>query len=157
MGVSHPTVLHHFKSREGLVEAVVRRALDSIHAALLAAVLRAPARPDDVEKMLDGVFEAMVNGGHGRAFLWLALSGYVPTVDELRVRSVASAVHEVRRQRWRQAGRRAPSAEDTYFTVLLPALAILSLSVMGHHDDPEEPARFRVWLARLIHHHLEKG
>src|SRR5580693_3024846 len=42
VGVSHPTVLHHFGSREGLVEAVVARALDSLHGGLLAAVQTAP-------------------------------------------------------------------------------------------------------------------
>jgi AcrR family transcriptional regulator len=157
VGVSHPTVLHHFGSREGLIEAVVVRALDSLHAVLLATVRASPEHPGQVEAMLAGVFEAFTNGGHGRAFLWLALSGYAPTVEELRVRSVAEAVHEIRRERHKRAGKRVPPVEDTYFTVLLPALALLSLSVIGHEDDPEGPARFRAWLARLIHRHLQDG
>jgi AcrR family transcriptional regulator len=157
VGVSHPTVLHHFGSREGLIEAVVVRALDSLHAVLLATVRSAPEHPGQVGAMLDGVFDALVSGGHGRAFLWLALSGYAPTVEELRVRSVADAVHAIRKERRKQAGKKAPSAEDTYFTVLLPALALLSMSVIGHDDDPEGPARFRAWLARLIHSHLQEG
>lgn len=156
VGVSHPTVLHHFGSREGLIEAVVVRALDSLHAVLLATVRSSsPEHPGQVEAMLDGVFRALVEGGHGRAFLWLALSGYAPTVEELRVRSVADAVHEVRKERCKAMGKRAPPAEDTYFTVLLPALALLSLSVIGHEDDPTGPVRFRAWLARLIHKHLK--
>jgi hypothetical protein len=107
--------------------------------------------------MLEGVFDALSTGGHGRAFLWLALSGYAPTVEDLRVRSVANAVHEIRKERRKAAGKKVPPAEDTYFTVLLPALALLSLSVIGHEDDPQGPARFRAWLARLIHHHLQDG
>src|SRR6202789_945817 len=82
VGVSHPTVLHHFGSREGLIEAVVARALDSLHAGLLAAVQTAPKGPDKVTALLDSVFETMTRGGHGRAFLWLALSGYAPTVEQ---------------------------------------------------------------------------
>jgi AcrR family transcriptional regulator len=156
VGVSHPTVLHHFGSREGLVEAVVVRALDSLKAVLLAAVRSStPDQPGQVEAMLDNVFSALVEGGHGRAFLWLALSGYVPTGDELRVRSVADAVHEVRKERHKAMGLRVPPPEDTYFTVLLPALALLSMSVMGHEDDPTGPGRFRAWLAKLIHEHLK--
>jgi AcrR family transcriptional regulator len=157
VGMSHPTVLHHFGSREGLIEAVVVRALDSLRAVLVATVRASPERPGQVEAMLDGVFEALVDAGHGRAFLWLALSGYAPTVEELRVRSVAEAVHEVRKERRKQAGKRVPPFEDTYFTVLLPALALLSLSVIGHEDDPEGPARFRAWLAKMIHRHLQDG
>jgi len=156
VGVSHPTVLHHFGSREGLIEAVVGRALDSLRAVLVEAV-RSSSPADDprqVEAMLDRVFDAL-ESGHGRAFLWLALSGYAPTVDELHVRAVADAVHEVRKERCKAMGKRVPPAEDTYFTVLLPALALLSLSVIGHEDDPQGPARFRAWLARLIHSHLK--
>jgi len=162
VGVSHPTVLHHFGSREALVEAVVARALDSLHAGLLAAVRASPERPAEVAALLDSVFDALVRGGHGRAFLWLALSGYAPTVEELRVRSVAEAVHAVRRVR-RTGRKRMPPFEDTYFTVLLPALALLALSVTEQpaegtsDEEPCGPHRFRAWLARLIHEHLEKG
>jgi AcrR family transcriptional regulator len=155
VGVSHPTVLHHFGSREGLLEAVVTRALDSLHAVLVAAVRAADERPGQTATMLDGVYEALAESGHGRAFLWLALSGYAPTVEELRVRSVAEAVHEVRRERHKRAGKRTPPFEDTYFTVLLPALALLSMSVMGHEHDPTAPVRFRAWLAKLIEGHLQ--
>ncbi len=165
VGVSHPTVLHHFGSREGLLKAVVARALDSLHAGLLSAV-RAPREGSDhVAELLDSVFETLVSDGHARAFLWLALSGYGPSLEELRVRSVAEAVHDVRRGQ-RKGKKRMPPFEDTYFTVLLPALALLAMSVTlqpragGAYDDediPCGPRRFRQWLARLIHHHLEQG
>jgi AcrR family transcriptional regulator len=165
VGVSHPTVLHHFGSREGLLEAVVTRALESLHAALLAAVQTPPEGHDQVAALLDSVFDAMVSGGHARAFLWLALEGYESTIEQLRVRSLAEAVHETRRVR-RKGKKGMPPFEDTYFTVLLPALAMVAMAVLGHpsggkgdkarRDDECGPARFRVWLAKLIHDHLEQ-
>ena len=160
VGVSHPTVLHHFGSREGLVQAVVRRALDKLHADLLAAVQSAADGTDQVTALLDAVFDTLAARGHGRTFLWLALSGYAPTED-LRVQSVAEAVHAIRCERHAK-GKRKPPFEDTYFTVLLPALALLSMSVGvkekrgGGDDDPLGPRRFRRWLAKLIHEHLEE-
>ena len=160
VGVSHPTVLHHFGSREGLVEAVVRRALDSLETELLAAVAAAPSSADDVTSLLDAVFDALVVGGHGRTFLWLALSGYAPD-EELRIRPLAEAVHEMRRER--RAGKKPmPAFEDTYFTVLLPALALLAAAALGPKGaksdlDALGPHAFRRWLARLIHDHLDKG
>jgi AcrR family transcriptional regulator len=177
VGVSHPAVLHHFGSREGLTQAVVARALASLHTGLLTAVQEPEAGPDHIAALLDGVFDALVRGGHARAFLWLALSGYTSTLEELRVRSLAEAVHEVRRSNWSKARKRVPPFEDTYFTVLLPALALLALSVTGPEvakakaeqdaesetgpargEDEEFGARrFRRWLARLIHQHLEEG
>jgi AcrR family transcriptional regulator len=171
VGVSHPTVLHHFGSREALVRAVVARALDSLHAGLMAAVQASPEGPppgapgeDQVAALLDAVFDALVAGGHGRTFLWLALSGYAPA-DDLRVRSFAEAVHAIRKRR--RAGKKKAAArfEDTYFTILLPALALLAQSVVGEPElgaeaEAKEDAlgsqAFRRWLARLIHAHLEK-
>jgi AcrR family transcriptional regulator len=161
VGVSHPTVLHHFGNREALVEAVVRRALDSLHERLLQAV-RSSESSADVTALLDAVYDALARGGHGRTFLWLALSGYAPA-DDLRVRSLAEAVHAIRRQRRAAGKKRAAPFTDTYFAVLLPALALLALSVVGvpgedaaDERDPLGPRAFRRWLARVIHEHLER-
>ena len=162
VGVSHPTVLHHFGSREALVEAVVHRALDSVQAGLLEAVRTSRESPNEVEVLLDSVFDALARG-HARAFLWLVLSGYTSDVEALRVRAVAEAVHEARRLRRAGKRKRMPPFEDTYFTVLLPALALLSLSIAGgvmglgkEEDAAFGPRRFRAWLARVIHDHLEQ-
>jgi AcrR family transcriptional regulator len=160
VGVSHPTVLHHFGSREGLVEAVVARALDSLQAELIAAVQAAPQSEDRVGALLDAVFETLVVRGHGRTFLWLMLSGYAPTED-LRIRSLAEAVHAVRCATRKDRNKKAPPFKDTYFTVLLPALAMLSMSVAGAedkeiHGETLGPRPFRRWLAKLIHEHFER-
>jgi len=161
VGVSHPTVLHHFGSREALVEAVVVRAIERLHAGLLSAMSASEPGTENVERMLDAVFDVLAGGGVGRTFLWLALSGYAPAED-LPVRSVAEAVHAIRRQK-RTGKKRAPLFEDTYFTVLLPALAMLSLSVVGVPEGQDAGDRdrlgtraFRRWLARLIHEHLDR-
>ena len=49
-------------------------------------------------------------------------------------------------------------------SVLLPALALLAMSVTGRpgpkgarEDEVCGARRFRVWLARMIHQHLERG
>jgi AcrR family transcriptional regulator len=153
-------VLHHFGSREALVEAVVARALDSLHAEVMASVKATPSGTDEVATLLDAVFQTLGTARHGRTFMWLALAGYRPA-ENLRVRSLAEAVHAVRCEKWK--GRKeAPSFEDTYFTVLMPALTLMALSVVGMPEgegarSPLSAARFRRWLAGVIHEHLEKG
>jgi AcrR family transcriptional regulator len=162
VGMSHPTVLHHFGSREALVEAVVARALDSLHAELVAAVQssRGDESEDRLTSLLDAVFETLVVRGHGRTFLWLMLSGYAPA-DDLRVRSLAEVAHAARCTKVAGNGKkRKPPFEDTYFSVLLPALAMLSMSVAGGidkqtRDETLGPRAFRRWLAKLIHEHFE--
>jgi hypothetical protein len=83
-------------------------------------------------------------------------------MEQLRVRSLAEAVHEVRRGLWQAKGKRVPPFEDTYFTVLLPAVALLAMSVMEtkeakKDEGPCSSRRFRAWLAKLVHEHLEEG
>ena len=163
VGVSHPTVLHHFGSREALVEAVVARALESLKVDLLAAMSRFEG-PPLVGPLLDRVFDTLIQRGHARALLWLALSGHEPMIDQLHVQVVAEATHEIRRAKRKEKGKSTPPFEDTYFTVLLPALALLAMAVIApaelrdaKHDEPLGPARFRAWLAKLIHAHLENG
>src|SRR5690349_20819785 len=44
VGVSHPTVLHHFGNREALIDAVVARTLQTLQAGLLETVQAAGIR-----------------------------------------------------------------------------------------------------------------
>jgi AcrR family transcriptional regulator len=163
VGVSHPTVLHHFGSREALVEAVVVRALDGLQADVMTALAAAPEGEGQVAALLDGVFAALSARGHGRALMWLALAGDGPHEGDLRLRAVAETVHALRRERV-PAGAAAPPFEDSQFAVVLAASAMIAHSVIGPHllrgagvDEARAPARFRAWLARLLLEHLERA
>src|SRR5262245_4808001 len=45
-GISHPTILHHFESREGLVQALLARGMDRLESALVAVVETTPPTPE---------------------------------------------------------------------------------------------------------------
>ncbi|MBV8480487.1 MAG: TetR/AcrR family transcriptional regulator, partial [Actinobacteria bacterium] len=85
VGVSHPTVLHHFGSREGLLEAVVARSLGSLHADLLGTMHTSPKGVDQVTALLERVHTTLAGSGHARAFLWLSLAGYEASIEQLHV------------------------------------------------------------------------
>lgn len=162
VGVSHPTVLHHFGSREGLVDAVVSRALDALHADVAAALTDASAGEDQVAAMLDGVAAALSARGQGRALMWLALGSPEPHRDDLRLREQAEAVDALRKVRFPDA--RESTLEDSQFLVVLAASTMLAHSVIGAHllhgagvRGAKAPARFRAWLARLLVTHVERG
>lgn len=156
VGVSHPTVLHHFGSREGLIEALVARSLDTMQAGLFDAVVQQPGH-EGIAQLLDQVAAQMKDAGRARAFLWLVLAGYGPGLQALQLKPLAEAVHEVRRIK-RAGKKRMPPFEDSWFSVVLPGLALLALSVLEERGVPPDfdVARFRAWLARLVHHHLER-
>lgn len=155
VGVSHPAVLHHFGSREGLLQAVMERSLASVQAGLLAAVLDS-RDTEDVKQLLERVSEQLQEKGRARNFLWLALAKFGPGIRGLHLADLAKDVHEERKRRW--APKKPPPLEDTWFAVLLPALALLSLSVLEECAEPDFDARrFRAWMAKLVHRHLEEG
>src|SRR4029077_14916484 len=62
VGISHPAILHHFGTREGLVRAVVERAMLGIQADLIAAL--AEAQPPDGLGMLERIHRMLATGGH---------------------------------------------------------------------------------------------
>src|SRR5262245_19200587 len=82
VGVSHPAVLHHFGSREGLVEAVVDRAVARLEEDLLT-VLSARGSPDPVD-LLARVSATLADRGHARLVAWLTLSGRASSSERSR-------------------------------------------------------------------------
>jgi len=179
-GVSHPTVLHHFGSRELLVKAVCTRSLQAIHAGLVEAIDSQgesagvlPARrpiagstggDDQLAALLDGVYDALTKSGHARVMMWLALEGQRLDGADVRLDQVVSATHELRKKRVRATGsRRAIPVEDTAHAVVLAALALVGSAVIGPPifenaglgGDAAAGVRFRSWLAKLLTRHLE--
>jgi AcrR family transcriptional regulator len=185
VGVSHPTVLHHFGSRDALVREVCERRFAAIHADLVRALASTAGSPEEVGVLLDAVFHALEAHGHGRVVFWLALEGLLDKGDELRIHELGLAAHAIRTKR--RKGRKTvavpvhnggsagsadsagsapkPPLEDTLHTVVLITLALLAESVVGKAilrdaglgDDRTARARFRAFLARLVADHLESG
>lgn len=161
-GVSHPTVLHHFGSRERLVQAVIGRALDDIHTRLVEAIAASTGEEAHITSMLDGVFDALTDSGHGRVILWLALEGHPIDGAEAGLDRVVDAAHALRRARHRGKDR-APTRDDTAHLVVLATLALVGgtalgptlLAKAGLGEGPEAGARFRAWLAKLLSRQLE--
>lgn len=161
VGMTHSTVLHHFGSREALVKAVCARSFEAINAQIVTAIGQSAGAEGQVASMLDGVATALSTHGHGRVVMWLALEGLALDGADVRLAAVAGATHELRRKR-RKPGTRAPSLEDTTYTVVLAAMALLAESIVGPAlladaglDERAGP-RFRAWLARLLVAHLDQ-
>ena len=160
-GVSHPTVLHHFGTREGLVKAVITRSLAAVTARVVEAISQSTGDTAQVAAMLDGVFDALASDGRARVVMWLALEGQRIDADA-RLAAVVEATHALRKTK-RAGKRHPPSREDTAHVVVLATLALLGAAVMGPallenaglSDDPAAARRFRGWLARLLTKHLD--
>ncbi len=160
-GVSHPTVLHHFGSREALVKAVCSRSIHAIHIGLVDAIAQSTGEDDQLKALLEGVYESLTKTGHARVLMWLALAGERLDGADVRLDGVVAATHELRKQRLKKRGiRRAPPIEDTAHAVVLAALALIGSAVIGPpiyenaglHEDSGQS--FRGFLAKLLARHL---
>ena len=161
VGVSHPTILHHFGSREGLVAAVVHRSVDALHASLVEEIGKGRRGEKPVLEMLEAAARVLGPMGHARVVAWLSLAGEIPdTRGSENIERIARAAHELRQHLHRED---TPPYEDMYFVIILSALALFGDVIVGPmlHPPEDERARerrskrFRAWLARLLQSHLE--
>jgi AcrR family transcriptional regulator len=166
VGISHPAVLHHFGSREGLVHAVIEQAIVKLQEDLVRSLSETPQgdRPDTAA-MFERVYETLFDRGNGRLMAWLLLSGYDPFNETARANwaRIGEVAHGVRIKRFK--GKRKPAYEDTMFAIVLSALTLFGQSIAGRStlrvaglgDDPTVERRFRAWVAALLAKHMEEG
>lgn len=162
VGISHPAVLHHFGSREALIEAVITRAMAQLQEELIAAVVgMQPVGEQAAIDMLERVFRVLTQRGYGRIMAWMLLAGH-PAVKQEQLGAVARVVHARRLEEHRARGSKPP-LEDTLFLMLMAALAMFGDAIAGpvmrqSAGVPERNARrFRRWFAKLLLDHLDRA
>ena len=113
-GISHPADLHHFGSREGLVEAMVLRGIARWQSQFLEGW--PSAREPDIEGVLDRFYEVASQRGMARMLAWLILTGESHrTMKPGLLKPAAERMHEGRVRRAQKEGRRPPELEESLF------------------------------------------
>ena len=160
-GISHPLILHHFGSREGLVRALTRQAVAELRDKLVAAMASSEY---SVEEQLDRVFNAF-RDGLAQRLAWLATvdPGSGTEGNQLIMRDIADTLHA------RRVARAPPGVaitrDDTDALIHLVATAAFGDALFGAqlHRSAGQPATsetdraFRLWLAALIRAHSAQG
>jgi len=156
VGLSHPTVLHHFGSREELVDAVATRAMARLERDLLAVFSDLEAdlgRARDVaRRILDRVDSVLRVHGHARLLAWAVLSR-LKSPERSMLRQLAVALHGV----WKRLRQDRPLEEALFAVMLISAanfgLALLDTelyAMMGLPNDEATRTRFRSWMANAL-------
>jgi AcrR family transcriptional regulator len=128
LSVSHPAILHHFGSREGLVAAVVRHSFQVLSAELIQA-LNSGERTTDRLELVEMVAKVCGEDGLARLLAWLLLSGREAKLQmsgELPLKQLADAAHTLRSRFNHPA-----SYEDTLFEVQLLSIVLLGDAILG--------------------------
>lgn len=159
VGISHPTILHHFESREGLVLALTQRATEQLRAELFAAFAGRHARDTDMHPILDRVFDVLSRQGHARLIGWMILSGAIrQSPEQGLLRDLTDLIHPMRVEESKARGMPAPERDDTLFIVMLGAVAAFGDGLFGPMvrraagvtDEALTAERFRAWFAELL-------
>lgn len=164
VGISHPAILHHFESREGLVRALIARTSGQLREKILATL---KGKHDDVESVeandiISNVFQALSDKGTARLLSWMLLTGRSPesSTSGALVTEVANELHLQRTESATSHGRTAPDREDTLFIAMLTASAAFGDAIIGRELakdaqlDQEGVARYRAWFAKLLYNHV---
>ena len=147
-GVSHPTILHHFGSREGLISALNGRALDDLKNVVVGAMGPGP-------EGMRATFKAYRDGLAQRV-VWLIQAGMPPPpggggafeaiVDALQAERIKHARPGV-----------TPDIEDTRMVAHLSAVTAFGDALMGQRmraaNSPKDKTagdRFEKWFGELI-------
>ncbi len=156
-GISHPAILHHFGSREGLVEAMVLRGITRLQAQFLEGW--PSAKDPDIERVLERFYEVASRRGMARLLAWLILSGHSNRPMKSGVFKPASErMHAGRVRRAQNEGRRIPELEETLFAASYLFILVLGDSLfgasvrraMGLGSDADSTRRFRRWLGKVV-------
>lgn len=127
-GVSHPTILHHFGNRDGLVTAVIKDTMASLHDELRAELAR--QRTLDPVPLIQALARVLTEGGFARLLAWLSLSrGKVP-LSLLDAEPIITMIHHMRR-RSRSKSEPEPTMEEATFAAILAVSAIVGEAIIG--------------------------
>ena len=151
-GVSHPTILHHFESREGLIRAVHLNSLGQLREVLTAAMTGADASVRPVAATF-----AAFREGLAQRMLWILQSGPPPAGSSLPIfEEMIDHLHAIRLRIARPGG--IVDREDTRAMVHLTVVAAFGDAFIGQRlrrsqtpeADAEGAANFAEWFARLL-------
>ncbi len=159
-GVSHPTILHHFGSREGLIQAMNLRAIEHLRTVLIDVLKASPGRS---ENAITPIFAAY-RDGLAQRMVWLMQSGSffmgpagLPMLDEMVL-----ALHALRE---RLAGPdKQIDIADTRAIVHLTTITAFGDAILGKRlrraadgdEEIKQRQQFENWFSELLNVYMTR-
>ena len=153
-GMAHPNIIHHFGSRDGLLNALAERVGERATERITQAISSAlSADSDQLVDAMAKVLDTAYQGDEGRAAVWLHLSGAESSLKD-NMDKIVDLSHQLRKNIEPTVER-----ENTSRIVLLVTLALVGEVVsgeaikaaLGFEKSPDgSRAQFRRWLAQLL-------
>lgn len=155
VGISHPAILHHFASREGLLQALATRSMEELNDGLVRDIASGRLEPGEG---IERVFEALSRGDTARILAWRMLSGRSSggQPERQHMRELVDAVHRRITESARGSGHEVPTWEEAAFGMRLASAAMFGDVILGPMlnascgVDEAFQKRFRHWLDELL-------
>jgi len=153
-GVSHPTILHHFGSREGLIRALNVRAAEDLTRSLLGGMGEGGGGGGIAK-----VFAAYRNGLAERT-VWLIQAGAMPEPQQSPLLAQVLETMQAMRRKFARPGQE-PDPADSRNILNLVAVAALGDALIGQRlragsgaAEPGAAADFEKFVAELVEGYL---
>lgn len=152
-GMAHPNIIHHFGSREGLIDAIAERVGFRATERITKAITEATgAKLEDRVEAMTHVLDVAYAGDQGKAAVWLHMSG-AGTAFKENMESIVALSHSLRKAIDPDA-----NLENTGRLVMLVTLALVGEVVsgdsvkgaLGFGESNGGRAHFRQWLAEIL-------
>jgi AcrR family transcriptional regulator len=163
LGITDAAIHHHFGSREGLLEALLRFGGRRLRDAVAAAIAASPEDELDLRALIAAVLPVFESSGYSWLALWLFASGWRDKGSGL-FDEVADAIDRRRRRRRVRAEHASePRRKDSRFLAAWLALTLMAEPLFGRPArrsvslaaDAATTQRFRAWLATAFERLLE--
>ena len=163
VGISHPAILHHFGSREGLLGALDERAIRALTDDVARVLSVDGKREVTGAQLIERVAQAMEEQGLARLIAWWSLRGPSEdgSLDTARLVVEAAELIRDRLLDSEDVPSSSPSLDDLVFGVRLAVVAMFGDALIGEQltqrpaaERAAERHRFRAWLADLLLTHF---
>jgi AcrR family transcriptional regulator len=164
VGITDAAVHYHFGNREGLMDALLRRAGRRLRDELEAVADRWDTDTLDVGALIELFEETYARRQYARLTAWMTLHGWRPKGSGM-LRDLAEGFHAARSAHVARTAAAKPTLEDTLFVLELIHVFVWAEALIGSssHRMVGLPAnrtteqRFKQWFAQLAGEHLTSG
>lgn len=152
-GMAHPNIIHHFGSRDGLINALAERVGQRATERIAIAIKQATeAAPEDRVDAMTHVLDTAYPGNEGKAAVWLYLNGAESSLKP-NMERIVQLSHSLRQTIDSRA-----NLPNTNRLVMLITLALVGEVVsgpsikdaLGFGDNDTSQAHFHRWLTEIL-------
>lgn len=157
LGITDATIHHHFGSRQGLLEAMLKQAGRRLAHRVRAFTNACTESQPNVGEFVELISTVYEQEGYAYLALWLSLSGWKSPQSGI-FQPFGEALHEIRCAIALRNEEEAPELADTLHILALLHMALLSEALFGGdfrrsvgiNDTFANKRRFRQWMVRFF-------